>query len=67
MKVLKKTIKECEKMDWKKINVLDLKYSHKGFIGRVLIQDYDDINYKDILKRLRVEIRNTYNKKIESA
>ena len=54
-------------MDWKKINVLDLKYSHKGLIGRVLIQDYDDINYKEILKRLRVEIRNTYNKQMESA
>ena len=62
MKVIKKEIKECEFTDWKKTTVLDLEYTHRWEKWRILIKDYDDVNYYDILKALRVEIRKLYNK-----
>jgi hypothetical protein len=61
MKILKKKVKLCDDSDGGKTNVLDLEYSHKGKTWKILIRDYDDSNYKDILKRLRVEVRNLYN------
>ena len=65
MKVISKEIKDCEETNWDKVQVLDLKYTHKGETGRVLIHDYDDVNYKEILKRLRVEVKNHYaNQKV---
>ena len=60
MKIIKKEIKECEFTDSKKTTVLDLTYSHMGEQWRILIKDYKEDTYKDILKQLRVKVRNLY-------
>ena len=61
MKVLKKQIKNCEDTGDNKMKVLDLHYSHRGEKGRILIRDYKDTDYKEILKRLRLEVRKLYD------
>lgn len=60
MKITSKKIKECE-YKWAKTMVLDLDYTYKWETWKILIKDYDDNNFKEILKALRVQIRNNYN------
>ena len=62
MKIISKEVKDCEETNGDKLKVLDLKYSHRGKQWRVLIHDYDDVNYDAILTKLRVEVRDLYNK-----
>ena len=61
MKILKKNIRECEMPDWTKTMVLELDYSHKKFTGKIIVKDYNDINYHKILKQLRPEVVKAYN------
>ena len=60
MKITSKKIKECE-YKWSKTMVLDLEYTYKWETWKILIKDYDDNNFKEILKALRIQVRNTYN------
>ena len=60
MKITSKKIKECE-YKWAKTMVLDLEYTHKWETWKILVKDYDDKNFAEILKALRVQVRNTYN------
>ena len=60
MKITSKKIKECE-YKWSKTMVLDLEYTHKWETWKILVKDYDDNNFAEILKALRVQVRNTYN------
>ena len=60
MKITSKKIKECE-YKWNKTMVLDLDYTYKWETWKILIKDYDDNNFKEILKALRFQIRNNYN------
>ena len=64
MKVINKEVKECELTTWEKNTVLDLIYSHRWKEGRILIKDYEDKFYDKILKQLRIEVRNSYNKQL---
>ena len=61
MKILKKTIKECDTTDWNKTNVLVLEYTHKWKMWKIQVRDYNDDNYKVILKQLKVEVKNLFN------
>ena len=60
MKIRKKEIKTCDDSDWGKTCVLDLEYTHRGETWRILVRDYEDKNYKIILKQLREKVRNAY-------
>ena len=60
MKVINKEIKECDEKDWTKVTVLDLQYTHRWEEWRILIRDYSDDFYDDILKQLRKAVRNNY-------
>lgn len=64
MKIIKKKVKSCENTWWVKTTVLDLIYSHRGKEWRILVKDYFDSeeNFNDILKQLRVKVRELYNK-----
>lgn len=57
MKIKNKQIKDCENPDWTKTIVLDLEYTHKWKVWRILVKDYDDKFYEVILKQLRKEIK----------
>ena len=60
MKVIKKEVKNCEEK-WKNIKVLELQYSHRGEKGKIFVKDFIDSDYKNILKQLRVKVRENYN------
>ena len=60
MKIKSKEIKECENTDWSKTIVLDLQYTHKWETWRVLVKDYHDSDYPNILKQLRVKVQEHY-------
>lgn len=66
MKIISKTIRECENQDWTKTKVLELKYTHKKMPWTVLIRDYLEENYDLILKELRKAVRDNYNEYIET-
>jgi hypothetical protein len=60
MKIISKEVKECEFTDSKKTKVLDIKYTHRGETGRILIQDYDSALEDEYIKELRVKVRDAY-------
>lgn len=60
MKITSKKIRECE-YKWEKTIVLDLEYTHKWETWKIFVKDYDDNNFKEILKELRIQVNNTYN------
>ena len=60
MKITSKKIRECE-YKWAKTMVLDLEYTHKWETWKIFVKDYDDNNFKEILKELRIQVNNTYN------
>ena len=60
MKIISKKVKECEFTDSKKTKVLDIKYTHRGETGRILIQDYDSTLEDEYIKELRVKVRDAY-------
>ena len=60
MKITSKKIIECE-YKWEKTIVLDLEYTHKWETWKIFVKDYDDNNFKEILKELRIQVNNTYN------
>jgi len=62
MKVINKEIRECESTAWEPITVLILEYTHRKKRGRIMIREYDDKDYDEILKRLRKEVRELYLK-----
>lgn len=62
MKILKKEVKDCEDTASNKMKVLDLHYSHKGKEWRILVRDFIEDDFKNVLKQLRVAVRNSYNK-----
>lgn len=66
MKIIKKTLRNCE-YNWKETLVLELEYTHKWEIWLVQIKDYkkdtSEKEYSNILKKLRVAVKNTYNEK----
>lgn len=61
MKIISKEIKDCEFTDSKKTKVLDIKYTHRGETGRILIKDYDPALEDEYIKELRVKVRENYN------
>lgn len=63
MKVTKKTIRECDTQDGKTI-VLELEYTHKWYNWKLLVRDYNDKNYKHILKQLKKEVISYFNENI---
>jgi hypothetical protein len=59
MKIKSKEIKECD--DWNcKTIVLDLLYSYKWKEWRILVRDYIDSDHQNILKQLRVKVKENY-------
>jgi len=61
MKILSKVVKECDTETGKTL-VLELNYSHKRKKWKVLIRDYNDEYYEYILKQLRKEVKEAYDK-----
>ena len=61
MKILSKVVKECDTETGKTI-VLELGYSYKKKKWKVLIRDYNDEYYEYILKQLRKEVKEVYDK-----
>jgi len=59
MKIKSKEIKECDEWNSKTI-VLDLLYSYKWKEWRILVRDYLDSDYQNILKQLRIKVKENY-------
>jgi ribosomal protein L25 (general stress protein Ctc) len=62
MKIKSKEVKECEFTNSKKTTVLDLIYTHRWQEWRILVKDFQENDYKNILKQLRVKVRENFNK-----
>ncbi len=60
MKIIRKTVKNCNETDWKEVKVLELEYSHMWERWTILIRDYEEEKYDEILKQLRIEVRKAY-------
>ena len=65
MKIIKKEIKNCEFTDWIKTIVLDIIYKYKWKEWRILVKDFIESDEKNILKQLRVKVKENYNLNIE--
>lgn len=61
MKILKKKIKDCEFTNGTPTKVLDIEYSHRWESGRILVKDFIESDYNNVLKQLRVKVREHYN------
>ena len=63
MRIYKKTVKDCETTKWEKEKVLELKYSHNGEKGIVLVRNYDERLYKKIKETLNNELETLVEEK----
>lgn len=62
MKITSKDIKNCTMEDGTETLVLELKYTHKWMEGKILVKDYNDDNYESILKKLKIAVKEAYDK-----
>ena len=68
MKILSKEIKDCEFTSWEPTKVLEIIYTHRWKEPRrILVKDYNESDEKNILKQLRVAVREDYNLRKENA
>lgn len=66
MKIRNEEIKVCDTKEGCKTDVLEINYTHKGLSWKILIRDYKEELYPEIIKELRKEVTKAYNLKIEN-
>ena len=68
MKIISKEVKDCEFTNWEPTKVLEIVYTHRSKEHRrILVKDYNENDEKNILKQLRVAVREDYILRKENA